>query len=503
MLYRTAPLDIMRLIAIILAIQFSLITSIQAAVQPPSKLNILLITADDMNWDSIGAYGSPVEDITPHLDQLAKEGMRFLRSHVNIAVCFPSRSVWMTGLYPHRNGSMGFNDIKPEVSTLPEELKRRGYFIGLMGKHNHVVPSREFVWDALIDEKDLGEGRSPKLYYESTKNLLAQAKTSGSPFFLMVNSHDPHRPFAASNQEHVIRDNIQPGGIITNAGLTEELAPGDYTEPPGKEYLPEDIPVPGFVPDLPEIRLELAEYYASVHRADEIVGATLQALEEAGFASNTLVIFVSDNGVSLPFAKSNTYLNSTRAGMIVRWPGRVEANSVNEEDFIPGIDIMPTILDAAKLTTPKGLDGRSALPVLLGQKGSGRKQVFTYYFETSAGREYPMRAILDAEYGYIYNAWSNGETVYKNESQSGRAWEAMKTAAKTDPLIAERIKLFTYRAPEEFYNYAKDNDALKNLINAPEYAVQIRKYRELLLAHMQDTDDPLLGEFKAFIKSRH
>src|SRR5262249_35448378 len=133
---------------------------------------------------------------------------------------------------------------------------------------------------------------------------------------------------------------------------------------PSRIYKPEEILIPGFLPDLADVRKEMSQYYSSAHRCDETVGQVLRALKESGLEENTLVMFLSDNGISMPFAKSNCYLTSTRTPWIVRWPGKVKAGVVEDQHMISGIDYMPTILETLGLAAPAGMDGRSFLPLL-------------------------------------------------------------------------------------------------------------------------------------------
>jgi N-sulfoglucosamine sulfohydrolase len=162
----------------------------------PNPLNILLITADDMNWDAVGAYGSPVADATPNIDRLAAEGMRFDYAHITISVCQPSRSVLLTGRYPHRCGGEGFFTLRfPGIPILPGVLRDAGYRVGVLGKVVHSTPYKKFQWDLSYNVNDLGHGRNPALYKQYAKEFFDDAAALGKPFFLMANSHDPHRPF--------------------------------------------------------------------------------------------------------------------------------------------------------------------------------------------------------------------------------------------------------------------------------------------------------------------
>ena len=110
-----------------------------------AKPNLLLITVDDMNRDSIGSYGCSIKNITPNIDRLAAEGIRFDRGFVNVAICMPCRAVLMTGRYPQTSGALGFEKINPEVPSLPEALDKAGYYNSLIGKEIHVVPSLSLI----------------------------------------------------------------------------------------------------------------------------------------------------------------------------------------------------------------------------------------------------------------------------------------------------------------------------------------------------------------------
>ncbi len=440
--------------------------------------NILMMLADDLNYNSIGCFGCPVDDITPNLDRLAKEGMCFDNAHVTIAVCQPSRECLLTGLYPHKNGAPGFMPIADNIPTLTETLGVNGYFNGIIGKLKHAVPMDRFAWDyaSKMMEAESQYGRSPELYRKRSKEFFTQAKETGKSFFLMANTHDPHRPFAGSDDEvnkfygyHIYADRF---------------------------YRPEEAWVPPFLPDLPDVRKELAQYYSSVHRADESMGAVLESLEESGLSENTLVIFMSDNGMAFPFAKANCYLNSTKTPLIARWPGHTHAGTRNSSDMVSGVDFAPTVLEATGLSSKMECDGRSYVPLLEGRKDEGRKDfVYTEFNLTSAFNAFPMRCLQTKKYGYIFNAWSDGETVYKNESQSGLTWKAMVAASKDDDSLSGRCAFFQKRVREEFYDFEKDSDALVNLIDNPEYSTLIDSFRERLNAEMDRYHDPLLEKY--------
>lgn len=446
----------------------------------PLRPNVLLITADDMNFDAVGAFGCPVPGTTPNIDRLAAEGIRFDHAHVTISVCQPSRSTLLTGRYPHRHGGEGFFPLRiPGVPTLPGVLRDAGYRVGILGKVSHSTPYHDFKWDMSFGELDLGHGRNPAIYRQHAQAFISAAVQAHQPFFLMANSHDPHRPFFGNDPPHWYQPCTELQAAV-----------------PSRVFGPHEVTTPGFLPDLPDVRREIAEYYSSVRRCDDTVGVLLDVLRQNGAESNTLVIYLSDNGMAFPFAKTNCYLNSTRTPWVMRWPGRVRPGSVERVHMISGIDLMPTVLDALGVALPGGMDGRSFLPLLSGQPQSGRDLVFTQFHQTSARRNYPMRCVQSRDFGYLFNPWSNGSRIFINESQDGRTFAAMHQAAVSDPHVAARVSLFLYRVPEELYHLAVDPNALHNLIDDPRYADELAHMRAALERYMIDTRDPALDAFR-------
>jgi len=167
---------------------------------------------------------------------------------------------------------------------------------GVLGKMKHSTPKAGYRWDFSHDQDQLGQGRDPQKYRASTQEFLARCRNEGKPFYLMVNSHDPHRPF-----------------------YDPERPPyGDSEIVPTQLYQAMQALVPAFLPDLEGVRKELGHYFNSVKRLDDTFGATMAALAEAGYEDNTLVMFLSDNGMAFPFAKCNCYLNSTKTPWLVR-----------------------------------------------------------------------------------------------------------------------------------------------------------------------------------------
>ncbi|MFC1736377.1 sulfatase [Candidatus Hydrogenedentota bacterium] len=434
-------------------------------------LNILLFTADDLHCESVGCFNGKPEGLTPNLDKFAEEGMRFFRAHVNVAICAPSRSVLGTGIYSHNSGAMGFMHANPGTPNVIGIFQKAGYLAGVLGKVQHSTPCKDDKWDYSYDQKDLGNGRNPDIYAQRCKVFFDKCKADKKPFYFMVNSHDPHRPY------HI------PG---KHKGKVAE---------PSKLYSPEDAPDLGFVPDIPGVRKELAYYLNSTRRCDDTFGKVMEALEESGFANNTLVMFLSDNGIAVPFAKCNCYLASTLTPWIVRWPGVTKPGCADKEHFISGVDYLPTVLEATGVSGPEKLDGKSFMPLLKGESQQGRGMVFTQIDSKAGGDSVPMRCVQNERFGYIFNAWSDGEFWYRNNNE-GMSMKAMEEAAKTDPTIAARVEMFRYRVLEEFYDLKSDPACLKNLIEDPASQKERAVLIEELRAWMKRTGDPVLPAFE-------
>ena len=452
---------------------------------PERQPNILLITVDDMNFDTPGCFGGDM-NLTPNIDRLASQGMRFERAHVALAICQASRQSLMTGRYPHNAGFRWIEPVADGVPLLTGLLNEQGYMNACFGKAEHLQPRERYMWDESLDLNQIDWGREPAKYYELCKSFIQKAKSEKKPFFLMANSHDPHRPFHDSDDE---------------AEMLERLAAKKMNfATPSQVYSADEAIDMGFLPNIPEVKKQTAQYMSSCRRADDTVGEILRALKESGEWDNTVIFFLSDNGSAFPFAKGNVYVNGTRTPFIACWNGHVEEGSVNHSDYINGIDFMPTVLDILGQTSPKKMDGRTFFPLLKGLKQEGRNSTVTTFYNTypvAGGRKpeltnwFEMRCLHQDGYSYIYNSWADGN---KRFSALGRP-EILKEMNEFG--FTERVNMFRSRCPEEFYLEDVDPDALDNLIDRPENADRVQEMRMELLEWMKrynDTD--LLPEFQ-------
>jgi N-sulfoglucosamine sulfohydrolase len=436
-----------------------------------------MITVDDMSADSIGAFGAKLLDTTPNIDRLAKQSLRFAHAHMTVGNCMPGRNVMFSGLISHNNKVEGFYQVKnPGWPHMVDLMKNAGYFTGIRGKVSHSTPYQPYAWDANLDtlpDGSKGHYKDAESFGISTTDGIQKAKAAGKPFCLVVNVSDPHKPFWSKVK----------GG-------------GEDPHVPSRVFKADEVPIPGFLFDDPEVRKELALYYSSVRRADDCVGKILEALDKSGEAKNTVVVFLSDHGMPLPFAKTQLYHHSTHSPWIVRWPGVTKAGAIDKRHMVSAVDMLPTLLDIAGAKHPKRLDGRSFLPLIKGQKRKGWGHVIKEYNENSGRSRDPMRAIQTKRFLYLFNPWSNGERVFATATTGTATFRRLAALAKTNNKLAARLDLYKHRVPEELYDVVKDPDCLHNLIDSPQYRAELKQLRATLDAELVKSKDPMLEAFR-------
>jgi len=453
--------------------------SCSPGVRAADKLNLLVITVDDMSADSIGAFGCKLPDTTPNIDRLAKESLRLNHAHVQVGNCMPSRNVMWSGRYPHNNGVEGFYQVKnPGYPVLVDLMKGAGYFTAIRHKVSHSTPYHPYPWDLVLDTLPDGTKahvKDPVSYGVSTMRGIRAAEAQGKPFCLLINIADPHKPFHGQGR----------GG---------ETIPDAH--PPSRVFTPDEPPTPGFLFADPVVSKELAHYYSSVRRADDGVGHILKALGQSGQADKTLVMFLSDHGMPLPFAKTQLYHHSTHTPLMFRWPGVTKGGSVDSQHMVSAVDLLPTLLDITGVKHPKGIDGRSFASVLKGEPQADRDWVIKEYNENAGASRDPMRAVQTKRFLYLFNPWSNGDRVMATATTGTPTYRRMAELAKTDKTLAARHDLYRHRVVEELYDMENDPDCLKNLIDAPAQQQELAKLREALEAWMVETEDHMLDVFR-------
>ena len=464
-----------RLLAL-MAVLFGATLALSASPSP-ARPNVLIVTVDDMNWNSVGAFGAPIEGITPHIDALARSGRRYERAYVVASNCSPSRVALQTGLTPQQSGATGFFYIDDtEIPTIATELHRAGYVTGVIGKpaDSNPSPDGRKYWDV---QENFGAARkySAAAMSQAAARFFGTAGRAEKPFYLVVNIADPHKP---------------------NFNDAEAAASGADTFAPSRIIAENEVTVPAFLPDLPGIRREVRNYQNSVKRADDTLGAIMAALRASGLEKETLVIFLSDHGMPFPFAKSSVYDNGLRTPLVIRWSGRIAPGGV-DSGLVSSVDLMPTILDAVGIAMPEGPDytGRSLLRTDLPE----RSYVFGSFDENARGYPVPMRGTIGRDWAYVFNAWSDGEHALKNDDMNHASFKAMVRHAPTDPAVRARLEYYLSPPVEELCHIAVDPDCLTNLAPDPAFAGVLEAMRAATRAQMLRTGDYLLEAFD----SRH
>jgi N-sulfoglucosamine sulfohydrolase len=430
--------------------------------------NVLLIIADDQGRD-LGAYGNAVVR-TPHLDTLAARGTLFTHAFATVSSCSPSRSVILTGRYSHSNGMYGLahdvhnQHLLPRVQTLPQLLKAAGYRTGLVGK-KHVLPEAQFPFDAELAPERSGV-RDVAFMADEAKRFLSTK--SSQPFFLLVGYSDPHR-------------------APENFGNTRE-----WPEVPRQTYAPKDVLVPGHLPDVAEVRQDLAEYYESLSRLDSGVGLLLEAVRQAGHERDTLVIYLSDNGSAFPGAKTTLYDTGIHLPLIVAAPDAAR-RGVRNEAMVSWIDVMPTILDwAGAPRSADPLPGRSILPILAAEKPAGWDRIFASHNFHEIQQYYPMRALRTRRYKYIVNLANVLSYPIAGDIAASPSWQVIERAYALG-LGVRSFSSFLHRPREELYDLSKDPDEVDNLAVAAKHRPLLEQMRSEMEAFRRATRDPWLA----------
>ena len=483
--------------------------------------NILLITADDLGWNSLGCTGNSLTGISPHLDKLAHEGILIENCHIATPICGPSRYALYTGQFPHRTGYLGHgqqpprwwhelnrNPVKKSITSVLHDF---GYLTGLIGKHGTDWCS--FSTSPAGSNEDTGMGRNPEKYFTFAREFMDQAKKENKPFFLSANAHDPHRFWARHRDE-------------TNAWIKAMMGPAQWRPlengkpypDPLTQFDPKDCPIPASYPEIPFLRNELAKYYDSVNRMDQVVGKLLHALEETGLDQNTVVIFLSDHGLAWDMSKWSLYPAGTKTPLIIRWPDKIEPAQYNRKSLVSVVDLAPTVAEICGLPPMEGVDGRSFLSLLC-EEGSRweRTEAFSCfnYMNNDAERDHtiasyspdlykredqyrPSRALSSTDFNYIWNGWSDGNASLPR-SMLGEFANFLRTNSEGSTQYTDRLNFITHRIGEELYDLRKDPGCLNNLADKKNSSHVLKEFRTKMVNFLRKTQDHELGNYLTFL----
>lgn len=483
----------------------AMLASVASGAQQAAKRpNIVFIMADDHGYQTISAYGSRLNK-TPHIDRLAKDGMRFDRCFVTNSICGPSRATILTGKYNHLNGFIDnnskFNGAQPHVAKY---LQAAGYQTAVIGKWHLVTDPTGFDhWEILQGQGPYynppmktakgivkHEGYTTEIIADLTVEWLKNQRDKDKPFFLMCHHKATHREWvpgpkqidhykdvkipepetlfddysgrgpAAKNQQMTIAQhldkldlkfelpkNLTPSQreLLVNA-YTEENAAYEKEKPQGKD----------------DVRWKYQryakDYLRCVDALDDAVGRVLTTLDELGLTENTLVVYTSDQGWYLGehgwYDKRWMYEESFRTPCVMRWPGHTKAGSVDEH-LVMNLDFAETFLDAAGVKVPADMQGRSLTPILNGKSPADwRKVVYYRYYE------FPQPHHVEPHYGVRTDRY---KLIHFNRIDAWELFDLEKDPRELksvygDPAYAKTVEQMKTRLTELRKQYQDDRE---------------------------------------------
>ncbi|TXT22336.1 MAG: sulfatase [Planctomycetota bacterium] len=219
----------------------------------------------------------------------------------------------------------------------------------------------------------------------------------------------------------------------------------------------------------------------------------MRELTAAGRDADTIVVFMSDHGMSFPFSKATVYRNGTWSPVLIRIPGLKESQTRTE--FVSSVDVMPSVLELLSVKGPNGMDGRSWVPLLKGESQSDRDFVITHVNTVSSGKSFSQRCIRTKDRALMFHAWVGGPDKFRVEAMSGLSFAAMNAA--TDEKIPARVKQLVEGEPLMLFDTSADPSERTNLIHDPQRTGEVAELSKKLLAHMQRTSDPQTAAFEA------
>lgn len=445
--------------------------------------NVIIFHADQFRWDVLGAYGLNPMGLTPNLDGMAKRGTLFQNAITNQPVCAPSRACLLTGQYPYRNGVwMNGLGLTPGVSTIATAFRQAGYSANYIGKWHLAPPpatgpvSPEHrggfldLWHAsnVLEftshpyEGDVYDEEGKPIHFSDTYRvdfLTQQAvsflrRSHREPFLLVVSNIEPH----------------------FQNDMKRCVAPKGYAARYANPFVPHDLrPFPGDWPS------QLPDYYGCIAKIDEAVGTLLKTLSELGMEDDTIVAFMSDHGCHFKTRnteyKRSPHESSVHVPLVIQGPGFNRSRTVPE--LIGMVDIAPTLLEAAGVSIPETMQGKSAMPLVAGRGEGWRNEVFIQLAEFVVGR-----ALRTERWLYAVGSSRRQTEVAVPFSQRFVEYQTPNlTGGSTPAPYSDRYVEY------QFYDLSADPHQLVNLAGRDEYLEIAADLRERLRVRIAEAGD--------------
>jgi N-sulfoglucosamine sulfohydrolase len=413
------------------------------AADPP-RPNILWITCEDIS-PNLGCYGDPYA-VTPNLDRLAAQGVRYTHAFTVIGVCAPSRSCLITGMYPPSIGTHHMRcqgNLPSFIKCFPEYLRQAGYYCTNNVKTDYNFTPPKSAWD------------------ESSAKAHWRKRKPGQPFFSVFNFTSCH--------ESQIR--------LPEAQYQKRTA--DFTA--AERHDPAKAPLPPYHPDAPEVRRDWARYADMITFMDKQAGEVLGQLDQDGLAESTIVFFLSDHGAGMPRSKRWLYDSSLRVPFLVRFPKGREGLAPGKpgtttDRLVSFVDFAPTVLSLAGVPIPDHVQGKA----FLGDKAAAPREYVHGFRDRMDERTDMLRMVRDRRYKYIRNYlphlpyFHHQYVSYMYEMPTMRVWQRL---ANEDKLIGpQRVHMYGRKPLEEFYDTQADPHEVRNLMDPD--AVGLEKVME-------------------------
>lgn len=461
-----------------------------AAEQRP---NILVAISDDQSFIHTSAAGFTAVQ-TPAFDRVAREGVSFRNGFAASPGCSPCRASLLTGRHPWQIEQAGTHasSFPTNYVVFPDLLEAAGYVVGYTGKGwgpgNWKVSGRErnpagprFSRRTLTPPF---KGINNNDYAGNFQDFLAE-RPKGQPFCFWYGAHEPHRAYERG------------------VGLKS-----------GKKL--EDVVVPPFLPDTPEVRGDILDYCVEIEWFDMHLGRMLQELEDVGELDDTLIIVTSDNGMPFPRAKANCYEYGIHMPLAIRWGDKTPGGRI-VDDIVGFVDVTATLLDVGGVTPPAAypISGRSVLSILTskmqGLVDPTRTMAWSARERHSSSRynnwTYPQRALRTPQFLYIRNfqpdRWPAGDPrILQDDGSLGSRHGAycdidgsptlkFLVDNRDDDAMGTYLRLAVAKRPgEELFDIVKDPGCLKNLATDAAFARTKEELSKQLLDYLKQTGDP-------------
>lgn len=458
------------------------LTSCQNKTKDTQKPNIVIVIADDWSWPHAGVYG--VDDLsTPNVNKLAVKGVVFTNAFCSTSSCSPSRAALLTGRnsFELEEGATLWGYLPAKFPTYTELLEKNGYRVGASGKGwgpglsigRKVNPVGK-LYNGIFNDPypDFGDKNCVSdIDYIANMEQFLNSSDSEKPFCFWIGVKEPHRGYKP--------------GFAAYLGIDAEK-----------------VNVPAFLPDVEEVREDIAEYYAEVQHVDKQVGLLMELLKKRKKLNNTIIVVTSDNGMPFPRGKATCYDYGVHMPLIVWW-GNNTKKGRTVTDMVSFTDLAPTFLEVAGVNIPTEMSGKSILPLIKSGKSGridhDRNKVYTcrerHAFTFENGTTTAARAIRTDDYLLIWNAYPQRAP----KDVDGGPTKDFMIQNKDD--YPELYELFAEpKGQYELYDVKNDKYQMINLVNDPKYQTVFNELKNDLINYLKERKDPrALGQWKKLV----